>query len=760
MENGYVVTNTHGVNKTSVTVTKKWEDANNQDGIRPINVTVELLANGNSLTPKKEVVLSASNNWTYTFTDLDENLNGNKIKYTVEEKLVDNLITLDDDKKAYKVEITGSAESGYTITNTHIPETIKLDVEKIWNDDNDRDKKRPGSITVVLDADQEIKEKGKTLVLNSENVNEEGNWFGSFTDLPKNYNGIEVNYSLKELNVDGYDNVEISKIVDGKITITNTHKILTKNITVEKIWQDNNNEDKTRPDSITIILKANGEEYARKDILKAGYADNENWSCSFDNLPVNDQGKEIIYTVDELDVPGYDKTVADNYKIYNSSNKTISINGKKIWNDDNDRDGARPGSITIRLYADGEEIDSRVVTAKSIDSNGNWTYDFGELPKYKAGQPIRYVISEDGVEGYSTKVNDYDVTNTHELETVNISGTKRWEDDDDRDKIRPESIIVNLYANGGETPVDQATVIPDEDGNWNFEFKDKLKYENKKEIVYTVEEELVEGYEPVVNANEGLSFEIVNNHTPETIEFNITKNWDDYEDEDGIRPESITIRLYADGVEIDSFEMTEANNWTYSSKTLPRYKKHDGVDKQEIVYTITEDEIEGYGSTINTAVVINDDNKGKVINNSIINSHMPQITIEGEKTWEDFDNEYNSRPKEITIYLYKKDELYKTITVTSETDWKYVIENLDKYEDGEEITYTIREEEVEGYETIYDGYNILNKIIWNMGDGTEELPPQTGILTGIEISFNNVLYVIISGVIFILGSYLKHEESK
>ena len=247
-------------------------------------------------------------------------------------------------------------------------------------------------------------------------------------------------------------------------------------------------------------------------------------------------------------------------------------------------------------------------------------------------------------------------------------------------------------------------------------------------------------------------YTVTNSHTPELLSFTVTKNWEDYDNNDGIRPESITVRLSANGEEIKTYEISSENNWTYTFVELPRY-----CDGEEIEYIITEDEVDGYITTVSENVIVENDDQTITINNTITNTHEKEkITIEGVKTWEDFDNEYNSRPNEITIYLYKKDELYKTIIVTSETDWKYVIDNLDKYADGEEITYTIKEEAVEGYETTYDGYNILNKIIWNIGDGEEELPPQTGI----EISFNNVLYVIISGVLFILGSYLKHEESK
>ena len=350
-------------------------------------------------------------------------------------------------------------------------------------------------------------------------------------------------------------------------------------------------------------------------------------------------------------------------------------------------------------------------------------------------------ITENAVEGYTTEIKNYDIINTHIPEEIEISGTKTWNDADNQDGKRPENITINLLADGEQ--VDSRTISEEDD--WAYSFTELPKYKAGQEIDYTLEEVTVEGYTSVID-----NYDITNTHVPETISFNVTKVWDDNNNQDGKRPESITVRLLANGEEIDSYTITSENDWTYSFTELPRYQNGEEID-----YTITEDEVAGYVITVGENVEVFDENETKVINNTITNTHEPEkIKIEGQKTWEDFENEYNSRPKEITVYLYKKDELYKTIIVTSETDWKYVIDNLDKYADGEEITYTIREETVEGYETTYNGYNITNTIIWNEGDG--ELPPQTGF----EVSFNNVLYIIISGVLFILGTYLKHEESK
>ena len=94
------MTNTHNPGKVSVTVTKAWADGNNQDGLRPDKVTVKLLANGKETG--ETLVLNKANNWTGTFTDLDEKASGEVIEYTVEEVEVEG----------YETAVTGNAKEG------------------------------------------------------------------------------------------------------------------------------------------------------------------------------------------------------------------------------------------------------------------------------------------------------------------------------------------------------------------------------------------------------------------------------------------------------------------------------------------------------------------------------------------------------------------------------------------------------------------------------------------------------------------------
>ena len=97
------VTNTrnHPIEKTtSVTVTKRWDDNNNKEGKRPSSVTVWLCRNGVILS---RVELSAANNWTWTWRELDA-----KQRWTVEER---------DVPTGYHAIVTSTAYNSYVITN-------------------------------------------------------------------------------------------------------------------------------------------------------------------------------------------------------------------------------------------------------------------------------------------------------------------------------------------------------------------------------------------------------------------------------------------------------------------------------------------------------------------------------------------------------------------------------------------------------------------------------------------------------------------
>ena len=75
--------------------------------------------------------------------------------------------------------------------------------------------------------------------------------------------------------------------------------------------------------------------------------------------------------------------------------------------------------------------------------------------------------------------------------------------------------------------------------------------------------------------------------------FTVIKHWQDDDDADGVRPDAITVHLLADGTEVANKTLTAAMNWQFTFSDLPKY-----VNAHEIVYTITEDKVAQYETTI------------------------------------------------------------------------------------------------------------------------------------------------------------------
>lgn len=69
------------------------------------------------------------------------------------------------------------------------------------------------------------------------------------------------------------------------------------------------------------------------------------------------------------------------------------------------------------------------------------------------------------------------------------------------------------------------------------------------------------------------------------------KMWRDRENEEGNRPSSITVNLFANGIQKEHQIVTTENNWMYQFNDLP--KEENG---QEISYSITENHVLDYSS--------------------------------------------------------------------------------------------------------------------------------------------------------------------
>jgi hypothetical protein len=474
-------------------------------------------------------------------------------------------------------------------------------VLKVWDDAQNQDDICPENIFVQLTADGE--NYGDPVELNADN-----NWTYTWPELEKNSAGKAIVYAVDEVDVPFDYEKQVTHTEEGDVityTITNTHITYKVNVVVLKVWDDSENQDGYRPESIFVQLTANGEAFGEPVELNDG----NKWTYTWEQLEKNSAGKAIVYEVDEVEVPEkYEKNVTHTeegdvitYTITNThETEETEATVIKVWDDEENQDGIRPEKLTVELLVNGESFGLEV----ELNEDNGWTAKIDQLDKYMGGEEIEYKWTElDLPEGYELTDTSVEgkittLTNTHVPGKVSVSVEKQWRDDDNRDGLRPQSITIQLTANGVNYG---APVVLNEGNNWKHTWAELDEKAGGKTILYEVEElDVPFGYGIIINGNPTDGYLIINPHDSEKIELEGVKIWVGETDEEHQRPASVTIRLYADGVEIDHAVCTAAGGWTFKFTDL--YKYNNG---KEIKYTITEDPVVGYSTSIEGMTVTN-----------------------------------------------------------------------------------------------------------------------------------------------------------
>ena len=515
------------------------------------------------------------------------------------------------------------------------------------------------AVTVHLYADDV--DTGKTVTLNAAN-----NWEDTFTNLRKYKPGTttEIKYTVKEDAIANYNGVVSGDMATGfTITNTNTEKTTVK---VTKTWVG------TPAASVTIKLLADG---AEKETVTLTAADN--WTHTFSNLPKFDttDGHEIVYTVDEVDVPNYTKgisgTAATGFTVTNTITGKVSVPVTKVWV------GPQASSAKVTLFADGVEKDSVTLNA----TNG-WAHTFTNLDKYNNGTEIVYTVTEEPIANYDSVItgnaaNGFTVTNTNTEKTA-VDVTKTWVG------TPAASVTIKLFADGTE----KETVTLTAADNWTHTFTNLDKYAaDGHEIVYTVDETPVTDYIKAISGDAANGFTITNTITGK-VNIPVTKVWV------GPATDSVTIKLLADGAEVESAVITAAENWMHTFSNLPKY----AADGHEIVYTVDEYDVPSYVKAIEGTSTT-----GFTVTNTITG----KVDIPVTKVW------VGPATDSVTVNLYADGVKVDTVQLTATNQWKHTFANLDKYENGREIVYTVDEVLIPGYKTkitgdVQTGFTITN----------------------------------------------------
>ena len=709
-QDGTNFTNTIKQEKISVSGTKTWIDP---QGTEHPTITINLLKDGNKVDFRE----LTNGTTTYSFDNLEKYdlTDGHEYVYTVTENTVEGYTTTQD---------------GTNFTNTiEQDNSVSVVGTKVWIDPQGTEHQ---TITITLLKDGEKTDKIVTL--------ENGNTQYSFTGLDKYApDGHIYEYTVEETPVEGYTTTYSQ---DHKTIITNTINQEKISVSGTKTWIDPQG---TEHPTITINLLRNGVEIDSRELA------NGTTTYSFDNLDqYAPDGSIYNYTVEEENVEGYTTTQNGTNFTNTINQKKISVSGTKTWIDPQ---GTEHQTITINLLRNGVEIDSREL------ANGTTTYSFDNLDKYAPdGSIYNYTVEEENVEGYTTTQNGTNFINTINQKKISVSGTKTW--------IAPQgaehpTITINLLRDSVKVDFRELT---NGTTTYLFDNLDKYNLTDGHEYVYTVSEEIVEGYTSAQNGTDFTNTIEQDN----TVEVAGTKTWVDPEGTTLVHPE-ITIDLLKNGQPTDKKVVLENGTTEYKFENLPKYKVDENgeyvLDNNGNVqlneYSVREKTVRNYDTSYdgyNITNTFNQDIQGTIEITTTTPSQTSVKTpldvvfvLDVSESMNDNDNDkkmVNAVNSAITTIMKENpDSRIGVVAYSSKEDSQYsntenaiTLLELGKYTPKTAGKYLTIQENVyydyywkEYYDTISTNVNEKNKTTINVYGGTFT---QAGIKAGASILTN------------------------
>ncbi|MBW3092784.1 Cna B-type domain-containing protein [Bifidobacterium sp. 82T10] len=706
---------------TAVSVTKRWEDNNDSDGFRKdVKVTAVLYANGEKMTGKEySVELNADDNhWTHDWVGLPaKDDNGDPITYTVNEE------TSGIKKDEYHASIVKKpTANGYefTLYNIHQPDAISLELVKDWDDADNQDGKRPQSIQVTVtgiskrpktDGTAGTEKYSETLintVLKAPSDPNENEWKWTLENLPKkNSYGNDYTYIVQETPVPGYngyddngtctleggcatqftskkrteETVRKSKSVEDPaetLYLKNTHTPETTAVTVNKVWDDAQNFNGQRPQSVTVWLLTSLWSQSN------GWPEPQGDSCAGDlvgkSCAVLTEANKVKTDDNKTKSDAADKTETNKDAADKDSAESTPAESDQAKSDQADQsESADQSATTDQTAADATGESEPATAADEAAADGTDTADSTDA------------ATTTDQKNSSTEAGD--VTAGDADQSAAADATDKTDAADATDGSSATDTDSKADTSGKTDTTDQTATAD----TWTYTFKNLPKYRNGKLLRYSVTEEAVNNYtatftdttqypstsapnggtdgtdagngeataQATTDEPESYSFTLSNRNVPNKTDLNVRKVWDDNDNAYQKRPGSIWVQLYekklgttataftdaaggaagragtgtgTDGSAFsntdianltavgDPVELTAQNNWAYTFAELHANKSYEvrEVAKNSDGKFVPVSAIDGYQSPIITG----DQTKGYTITNSV-EPVMPETGGEG-----------------------------------------------------------------------------------------------------------------------------------
>ena len=377
------------------------------------------------------------------------------------------------------------------LTNTFVlsNKNVQFNINKVWEDENNKYNLRPESIQVKIYGTntKDATSGGElltTVTLNNTNAIDENTWSITSEEIETYYSYF---YAEELVNSDKYTSVispieEISTFAVWDKSATNYFINITNtivepnniNFNINKTWVDNNNEFNTRPESIQVQIYGTNTENATTggELLETVTLTKDNVNSSNANVWNKSIFVETYYEYFYVVELSSDGTEINSYSLTNNTvtnmeNETqltneinltnelklTTLTVNKLWSDRNNLLNTRPSSINAVIYQNGNPFKEITLT-----NNGTnvWTLANITVPLCDIdGNNYTYTIEEVNSGNYipSYSLGDSDdiliITNSIRIYNYSITINKFW-DDKGFENERPSSITMNVYATNDE----------------------------------------------------------------------------------------------------------------------------------------------------------------------------------------------------------------------------------------------------------------------------------------------------------------------